>query len=278
MFLDEPFLQSILDHPDDDAPRLVYADWLEERGETARAELIRLQCTAGDSQREQDLLARHAADWAGPAFRHVFGIAFRRGFVAEVTLEARLFLNNGEQLFASAPVQLVRLIGARNVLCQLVRSPLLGRLRALHLTGCQVGDDGVDLLAECDYLKDLRTLRLGVNAVSDRGVESLCSSRYLANLNTLVLRGNLVGDLGARLLASCERLPNLQTLDLSQNLLGDAGAEALARSPFLTRLTGLDLADQIKNRSQILRGVSYPIQPNQQRALMDRFGLKPSDF
>jgi len=117
-----------------------------------------------------------------------------------------------------------------------------------------------------------------VNAVSDRGVESLCSSRYLANLNTLVLRGNLVGDLGARLLASCERLPNLQTLDLSQNLLGDVGAEALARSPFLTRLTRLDLADQIKNRSPILRGVSYSIQPNQQRALIDRFGLKPSDF
>jgi uncharacterized protein (TIGR02996 family) len=278
MFSDEPFLRSIIDHPDDDAPRLVYADWLEERGETTRAELIRLQCACSDSQRVQDLLARHAADWAGPAFRHVFGIAFRRGFVAEVTLEARLFLNIGEQMFASAPVQLVRLIGARNVLDQLVRSPLLGRLRALHLTGCQVGDDGADLIADCEYFRDLRTLRLGVNALSDRGVEALCSSRYLTNLSTLVLRANLIGDLGARLLASCERLPHLQTLDLSQNLLGDVGAEALSRSPFLSRLTRLDVADQIKNRSPGLRGVSHPIQPIQQRALMDRFGLKPSDF
>lgn len=36
--------QNIIDHPDDDGPRLVFADWLEERGECARAELIRLGC------------------------------------------------------------------------------------------------------------------------------------------------------------------------------------------------------------------------------------------
>jgi len=41
-------LQSILAKPDDDLPRLVYADWLEENGtsdaDTARIELIRLGC------------------------------------------------------------------------------------------------------------------------------------------------------------------------------------------------------------------------------------------
>ena len=29
----DAFLRAILDAPDDDTPRLVYADWLEERGE-----------------------------------------------------------------------------------------------------------------------------------------------------------------------------------------------------------------------------------------------------
>ena len=39
------FLQSIIAAPDDDAPRLVYADWLEEHGgEPERAEFIRVQC------------------------------------------------------------------------------------------------------------------------------------------------------------------------------------------------------------------------------------------
>lgn len=38
------FLRAILDRPDDDAPRLVYADWLDDRGDADRAELIRVQC------------------------------------------------------------------------------------------------------------------------------------------------------------------------------------------------------------------------------------------
>lgn len=40
----DAFIRTILDSPDDDGPRLVYADWLEECGETDRAEFIRVQC------------------------------------------------------------------------------------------------------------------------------------------------------------------------------------------------------------------------------------------
>ena len=38
------FLRAIAAFPDDDGPRLVYADWLDERGDP-RAEFIRLQCS-----------------------------------------------------------------------------------------------------------------------------------------------------------------------------------------------------------------------------------------
>src|SRR5262245_55430096 len=44
MNMEKAFLQAILDSPDDDAPRLVLADWLEEQGHSERAELIRVQC------------------------------------------------------------------------------------------------------------------------------------------------------------------------------------------------------------------------------------------
>ena len=37
----EAFVRAIAEHPDDDAPRLVYADWLEEHGQPERAEFIR---------------------------------------------------------------------------------------------------------------------------------------------------------------------------------------------------------------------------------------------
>ena len=40
---DSGFLQAIRDNPDDDAHRLVYADWLQERGDP-RGEDLRLEC------------------------------------------------------------------------------------------------------------------------------------------------------------------------------------------------------------------------------------------
>jgi uncharacterized protein (TIGR02996 family) len=38
------FLRSIIDRPDDDLPRLVAADWLDEHGDPERAEFVRVQC------------------------------------------------------------------------------------------------------------------------------------------------------------------------------------------------------------------------------------------
>jgi uncharacterized protein (TIGR02996 family) len=41
---EDAFVHSILNNPDDDVPRLVFADWLEEHGRASHAELIRVQC------------------------------------------------------------------------------------------------------------------------------------------------------------------------------------------------------------------------------------------
>jgi uncharacterized protein (TIGR02996 family) len=40
----DAFMRTIIAEPKSDVPRLVFADWLQEHGENARAELIRLQC------------------------------------------------------------------------------------------------------------------------------------------------------------------------------------------------------------------------------------------
>ena len=42
--LADGFLAAILAEPDDDAHRLIFADWLEDAGQTERAEFVRLQC------------------------------------------------------------------------------------------------------------------------------------------------------------------------------------------------------------------------------------------
>ena len=67
--------------PEDDLPRLVYADWLEERGQGPRSEFIRLQIELARWSpdkapaeghealrvRERELLASHAANWLLPS-------------------------------------------------------------------------------------------------------------------------------------------------------------------------------------------------------------------
>lgn len=46
------FVQAIASSPNDDALRLVYADWLEEQGEDRRSRWLRIECQWHEEQRE----------------------------------------------------------------------------------------------------------------------------------------------------------------------------------------------------------------------------------
>ncbi len=86
----EALLRAILDNPDDDAPRLVYADWLEEQGDP-RGEFICTQITLTQGgndrpheialkRRERELLEQFGAAWACPITDRGVPVTFRRGF------------------------------------------------------------------------------------------------------------------------------------------------------------------------------------------------------
>src|SRR5262249_1506358 len=56
---------AILDHPEEDTPRLIFADWLDEHGEADRAEFIRVQIELSrlaPGQDEQSRLAFNEGD------------------------------------------------------------------------------------------------------------------------------------------------------------------------------------------------------------------------
>ena len=98
----EALLADIYANPDDDAPRLVLADLLLERGDP-RGELIMLQLERGEaepSKREQELLKKHGKTWLGnlaPVLswgRGYSNTRFRRGFVAV----ADIILSVGKKL------------------------------------------------------------------------------------------------------------------------------------------------------------------------------------
>jgi uncharacterized protein (TIGR02996 family) len=84
---DVALLAAIRAAPDDDAPRLVYADWLDEHGQPERAEFIRVQCELARREspalreREAELLATHHDAFAGPLAAPHLRFRFHRGFI-----------------------------------------------------------------------------------------------------------------------------------------------------------------------------------------------------
>jgi len=97
--LETPFLQAIAAEHDSDEPRLVFADWLEERGDV-RGEFIRVQCELSQDNsnerhvelavRERAILNAHRRDWLGTIPLALEDVRYRRGVLN--FLDQRSFL------------------------------------------------------------------------------------------------------------------------------------------------------------------------------------------
>ena len=114
----EALLRDIVEHPEDDTPRLVYADWLQDHGDEARAELIRIQCrrallpegnseSARLAKREKALLKEHGSKWCDTHLGMVGEL--RRGFIEHVTTWPHMFVEAGAELVERFPVRSLRL-------------------------------------------------------------------------------------------------------------------------------------------------------------------------
>lgn len=140
----EAFIAKIIDDPDSDTPRLVFADWLDEHGEPERAEFIRVQIKIANlkplvkenagglndldvtygllRERERELLEGSAGVWknrfvwAG-GFDGVIGIAchipegvkYIRGFIETITCAWVGWEVYHEQILAQTPLKNVEL-------------------------------------------------------------------------------------------------------------------------------------------------------------------------
>jgi uncharacterized protein (TIGR02996 family) len=212
------FLACAKERPEDDAPRLVLADWLEERGDpvlTARAEFLRLQCqgprTPLGRARQGELLGHFADTWLGPLRLFVRGWSGSRGLL-QVGADARELLGGAADLPPEA----------------------FAWVEGLTVYG--LDDKQATRLAGSPWLTQLNALVAPRNGLGDAGARALANSPYLAGLRTLFLRGNAVGDAGATALATSPWLGSLSVLSLAQNRVGATGARALATSPLLRRL------------------------------------------
>lgn len=255
---DEPaFLQAILENPDDDHLRLVYADWLEERGEP-RAEFIRVQLalasreTSGQRKREllvrqQQLLRFHQKTWLGPLQNLPGQVEFQRGFPEKLMwLDGQAFLEHGASFFETAPIRSVCLRNVGSCVADLVKCTLFGRLRSLELSG--LNDSELGILVESPHLKSIQELNLSGNGIGLPGVRSLAASPHLSMVNALSMSHNPIGDLGLYALVSSAYLRQIGTLRVAYCDLSDASVQYLIQSPILPNLELLDLSDnQIGN-------------------------------
>jgi uncharacterized protein (TIGR02996 family) len=235
----ERFLEDILEHPQDDANRLRYADWLTEHDDPLGA-FIRVQCRlarlpANHSSvleletRERKLLADHESCWVGDLSDMVDWWTFRRGFVEEIGTSTDKFLANSCALFQRAPIQEVHLCHVRDRIEPLAASAYLQRASYLDLSNNVVRDQGARLLADSPYLAHVYGLNLSSSGVGDAGLKALVASTHLAELRELYLTDNRISIRGARALAHSPLAERLQVLNLRFNAIGADGAELLQR-------------------------------------------------
>lgn len=277
---EEAFIADILDHPDDDAPRLIFADWLEEEGgDPDRAEFVRaLLAVASPAtqdkrphyRRARELLKRHAVRWYTPLARLVLPEPyepwltrlaeaevqyFPRGFLDQLTIDTPKFVANHDPLLRLAPVVRLALRSLGGNGRALAACPALRWMRELKFVDYyrqpMEAQDMIDL-ANSPHLGRLRHLNLHRNNIGDVGLRALVRSPWIVNLVALDLTENGLSEAGLTALASTPA-PALRQLRLNANAVGDAALAALEAAPWLGQLEELGLSDTGVTKAQVRR-------------------------
>jgi uncharacterized protein (TIGR02996 family) len=241
------FLKAILEAPDDDGPRLVYADWLDEHGDPNRATFIRIQCKLHRKgkgwvdARDPDygpmleLERAHGETWLGamPSLSGIRCWGFWRGFPSIQASTWADLRKHAPRIWEAAPVECVDL--CRLTLTDaraMARWPLLGRIRRLSLNWLgQGGLPALTALLDSPHLVGLLDLNLKSCGISDAGAKVVAASPHLTGLESLYLDCNDIGNAGVRALARSPHLPRKLVLDIGRNDYG-AAARAVLKKRF----------------------------------------------
>jgi uncharacterized protein (TIGR02996 family) len=270
----EALLASIRANPDEDTPRLAFADFLDEqRGKTDKvlARFIRLQielARSGCVNPQNHPLApeinrlelKHAEKWAGGLKGLVLMSRFARGFVEEVTMYSRRFVAEGDKLFAAQPVRAVKfadMTGGRGVAppAELFACPHLARLHTIHFVGRPVDDQFSGIYARSPHLAGIRCLRIGRCSLTPAGLLALLEARSTPNLGELeVHESPHVGSDHMVALAGSRSLARLRSLSFRGCSIGSAGAVALAKSKHASKLEVLRLGHDPESGVAPIRG------------------------
>jgi uncharacterized protein (TIGR02996 family) len=261
------FLRALLDDPDDPSVRLIFADWLDERGDP-RGEWLRLQTELAAwvpdlerrsllQKRQGDWLFRHLPLVVPPELRPWCRLCRYENGLARLELRVSHFLSasfvrNGLDGLRAGWVRTLRLFDVGTRLEELAESPALAGIAGLELVNERLTDADVHRLLASPHLEGLRELNLCGNRLSGPGLRSLVALPGFRDLRRLDVRNNVISNSPLRaFLRDVRRLP-LRRLEAHGNPLDPLGRTIdelrswrAEREPASTRLLnsiGMELA------------------------------------
>ena len=256
-------LAAIRQAPDDDAPRLVYADWLDEHGQAERAKFIRVQCELArtdrfDSRwfdldnRARSMISQYYAQWKAPLQPLKVQGDFHRGFVDPMYIPITTYIDRHAELTAMEPAVHVRFSVTPAVnLRKRGEQPAIESLRGVSFQDSFVKWDRIKDFLASPHLTRLERLILGRAGLDSAGLPDFLGLTTLPNLSDLSLAENSIGD-GVRHFANPRHrsmVSRLVRLDLAGCEIGPGTAGGLREAPFesihVLRLDGNDLAEEL---------------------------------
>jgi uncharacterized protein (TIGR02996 family) len=186
----EAFLHAICENPEDDAARLVFADWLQEHGEEERAEFIRVQIELAGAEtfsshvsawttRQNRLLRANQQRWlAELPFQGslLWDYHFQRGFVESVrAFDFAVLRREVDRIFAATP--LIHLELHRPCLSELTEIRELSRIRYLGIWISRPSAESVRRFVAGDNLTALEQIAIRGPTI-DFALEDLLVERF----------------------------------------------------------------------------------------------------
>lgn len=256
----EPFYAAIRANPDDDLPRLVFADWLDENGQPDRAEYIRLSCAINrepEAERlkewkttAEELFRCHRMEWFGSLLKEFKQHNLDRGFITSIAGTPTQYFHFATEWDLFAPCLSKVGVG----LTGMDAGTVLGLdfvQRITHLLFDSVAPASLDSLAahvELPNLSELFIQTNGLNQLSE-GIRftDWCLARATNALRLSIGFGDIRGADPSRIQVSTTCTLLERHLDLSNLIafrlwgVSDVVARALVRWPGLKQLAELNL-------------------------------------
>jgi uncharacterized protein (TIGR02996 family) len=202
----DAFLDAIFDHPDDDTPRLVYADWLQEHGQENYAQFIRLQCAAAREKLWSDEANRlweeigrvwprldeewwpaTRDDWLAPC--SLDAIHFHRGLLRP----GLLFTADQAILYSVCWPSIMTHDASLTIdsppdeLLELATNPVLCHVRHIRFVSDWYGGEPLPVFLRSPYLRRTRSLDLRGLYLNPAAIEALLNAENLSRVEDIQL-------------------------------------------------------------------------------------------